>query len=432
MLLLLACRMIRVDSLDDCNFGPGQKRFIESVARTKGVAVDSLTHDGFTAMEIATSFNCRSGVEYLLAAGANIEWRDLYNSTHLCNAAYIGRVEIAQVLLDHGAKRDAICEHNETALGRAARVANANVTRLLLEAGAEVDGHGDGGPTPLMNACIGKNLEVAKILLDAGANATLKLWCEGEGEASPLDMAISWGRVAIVEAMLAHGVDLGRGSSGGNTLRYAVECKRTKIVKLLVGAGASVDDVDERGRTAFVFATGVGSVKIMRFLKDAGSWLDSSDVDGLTTLHYAVYSGNPRAVREMLKWNAVDVNARSNSGLAPLHVAVTGNSTAIVKMLIDAGADVNAITTEAEPATVVQMAVLKGQDVPEIVDALVNAGAELTVKFRGDSLLVVAAGSERWRIVDYLTSPAMAAAWTTLELKVVRQTPRITTDERGL
>jgi ankyrin repeat protein len=212
---------------------------------------------------------------------------------------------------------------------------------------------------------------------------------------------------------------------GETPLRVAVRSNRTSAVEILVVAGASVDGTDENGLTPFMSAAWVGNVKMLRFLKDAGSWLDSVDKYGLNPLHLAALSENPAVVKQRLKWNVIDVNSVDGAGLTPLYGAAQGKSTAVVRMLVEAGADVNAIKTNATRFSVVQGAVVFGHDSPEMLKALIDAGADLTVKNNGKSLLVLAAEAGRWKMADLLMSPAYKTTWSKLDLEQVRGTWRV-------
>ena len=75
------------------------------------------------------------------------------------------------------------------------------------------------------------------------------------------------------------------------------------------------------------------------------------DSDGSTPLHCATWKGHPAVVALLLDAGA-DVNARNNNehwGTTPLHAAAHANQAAIAQMLIDHGADLTAQDLTGQP-----------------------------------------------------------------------------------
>jgi cytohesin len=171
------------------------------------------------------------------------------------------------------------------------------------------------------------------------------------------------------------------------------------MVKVLVEAGAEVDVYDDEGGTPLHDAATRGNVEMLRYLKAAGSWVDALDNGGLTVLHCAVLAGKSWAVKEILSWGAIDVDARANGRLTPLHLAATKGFLKVAEVLIDAGADVNAVVEE-EPgveATVLRLAALN--DMPAVVRLLLKVGADVDPS---DDLVIEAARRNCHRAVTVL------------------------------
>ena len=93
---------------------------------------------------------------------------------------------------------------------------------------------------------------------------------------------------------------------------------------------------------------------------------------GASMLHWAVDSGDVEQVRRVVAERPGLVNQQHSRGnLAPLHEAVDAGYTAIVQVLIDAGADLN--NQRFDGRTPLHMAVSRGSI--DIVKALLAAGA---------------------------------------------------------
>ena len=99
------------------------------------------------------------------------------NRTPLHSACSWGRVEIAGLLLDHGAKADAKTDSGETPLHTAANSKygsqedGIHVAKLLLARGVDTNIRDNDERTLLRVASSYRKLEIVRLLLDHGANA---------------------------------------------------------------------------------------------------------------------------------------------------------------------------------------------------------------------------------------------------------------------
>jgi ankyrin repeat protein len=102
--------------------------------------------------------------------------------TPLHIAAAEGRVDVAELLVKHGADVNARNNNNSTPLHLAA---NAGVAELLIRHGAEVNVRDKDGFTPLHWAADKGHLDVARLLLEMGADPNI---IDKENK-TPLDIA---------------------------------------------------------------------------------------------------------------------------------------------------------------------------------------------------------------------------------------------------
>jgi ankyrin repeat protein len=103
----------------------------------------------------------------LLKHGADVNARtdkDKGHSTPLHQAARYGRIEVAHVLLQHGANVGTKDGDGGTALHRAVQFGNVNVVRVLLEHGADVGMEDSSGNTALQLAPYKRHDEIVKLL----------------------------------------------------------------------------------------------------------------------------------------------------------------------------------------------------------------------------------------------------------------------------
>jgi ankyrin repeat protein len=122
-------------------------------------------------------------------------------------------------------------------------------------------------------------------------------------------------------------------------LRQAAFEGEQSMVRELLGQGVNVNAMDAEGRTAIMFAAFNGHSEILRTLVNAGAVVDMRDAMGNTALMYASTGPFPESVLLLLEKGA-DPNAVDSDEhfTAVMHAASEGHLE-VVKILIDHGAD---------------------------------------------------------------------------------------------
>ncbi len=122
-------------------------------------------------------------------------------------------------------------------------------------------------------------------------------------------------------------------------LRQAAYEGDQSMVRELLGQGVNVNAVDAEGRTALVFAAFNGHLEILQDLLKAGAVVDVRESMGRTPLMYASTGPFPESVLLLLE-NGADPNAVDSDEhfTAIMHAAAEGHLE-VVKILIDHGAD---------------------------------------------------------------------------------------------
>ena len=157
--------------------------------------------------------------------------------------------------------------------------------------------------------------------------------------------------VEEVESLFANGADPNsREDSGWPCLHRAVDKQNEALTKLLLAKGAKsrIQGPPFSGAdgyvTALYWAASSGNTSITKML------LDHEDAAGLTPqapgnnaiLMSAAEKGHEEIVRMMVDHGSVHVAARNESKETPLGLAAKNGSTAVVKFLLDLGADAEA------------------------------------------------------------------------------------------
>lgn len=142
-------------------------------------------------------------------------------------------------------------------------------------------------------------------------------------------------------------------------------------------------------------AAGAGDAETVRSLIEYGSDVNLARGDGLTALHLASMNGHTAVVRALLDSGA-DVEATSRIGAyTPLHVAARGGHGDAVRALLDAGAEPDRVTTNSG-VTALHLAAA-ALDGDAAVSHLLEGGAnpDVTEVTSGQTPLIFAAGAGR-------------------------------------
>jgi serine/threonine-protein phosphatase 6 regulatory ankyrin repeat subunit B len=364
---------------------------------------------------MAVQGGCVGYVDELTKIGANANVRDDRNNTALCLAAEFGHFDVVEALLKANATIDARCDGGRTALACAAGLGRTRIVRRLIQARADLNSRAAGGMTALYAAARNNHPQSLKALLEAKADPNLGNGSPGR-VATPLYTAIAFRRHKMARWLVESGADLDDNGMGWTALIEATRIDDLEMVKLLVQAGANVDSLDELGRNAFMIACQNSSIEVVKYLRSAGSWMHLQDTRGLTALHLAAVSGSTSVVKVLLEWKIFDVDVRTSYGRTPLHYAAWAGSGPACRLLIDAGADLNAqFSLDGIVWTVADVVAAGGE--LDVMRLLIDSG----LVFRGDAdggLLGVAALNGRRTMCEFLMN---ATGWSGKELEVARR-----------
>lgn len=128
--------------------------------------------------------------------------------------------------------------------------------------------------------------------------------------------------------------------------RPLVEARSAEEVQCAVEAGADVNAVvdEDDGTTLLHAMVARGSAEVVQALLDAGADVNARDTDGLTPLLVAAgYGGSPVETIQALLDAGADLHATDEAGNTALHWASRWDATDTAALLLDAGADPNAV-----------------------------------------------------------------------------------------
>jgi ankyrin repeat protein len=322
--------------------------------------------DGQTPLMLAARTGSLPVVELLVKAGAKINvHEDFRHQTPLMWAIGANSPEVTEFLIRHRADVEARAASTDwgnqitsepraqyrpagglTPLLYAAKGGCIGCVRALLRAGAGIDRPTPEGVTPLMNAIDNGNYEVADYLLAQGANPHLSDW---------------WGRTALYIAVdMRSRLTMGPGGGGSGQAADAparpMQPEALRLVQRLLelgvdpntqlnmhrpGRGGSSarfsDDLLTTGCTPLLRAALTVDQQVVTLLLQHGALPELPNVMGVTPLIAAAGMGGGEGA--------------GSAGVRPLGPDVQDRSIAILKLLIAAGADVNARVSDTSSHT---------------------------------------------------------------------------------
>jgi ankyrin repeat protein len=285
----------------------------------------------------------------------------------IIEALKAGDVETVRTLIAGGADVNAPQADGATALHWAAHRNDLDAATLLIEAGADVKAANGLGATPLWLAAINGGAPMVERLLEAGAdpNASLKM-----GE-TPLMTAARSGSLQTAERLLDHGADVNASEHerGQTALMWAVAQQHAGVARLLIEKGADLHArttvwyqqentagntnpsgnfrMAHGGSTPLLFAARHGDVETTRVLVEAGADVQDAEASGAGALVISAHSGHGQFGIYLLEHGA-DPNA-AGAGYTALHAAVLRSQVELVEALLEHGADPNTVVEHGTP-----------------------------------------------------------------------------------
>lgn len=201
--------------------------------------------------------------------------------------------------------------------------------------------------------------ELVRLLLESGARH-----CAVDVErCQALHLAAESGSVGAVRALVEAGADARARNKDGEPLHLAAFGGHAEVVRLLLeGGGAYANAKDQGGWQALTVAARKGFLGVVRVLIDGGADVCAICPNGSQPLHYAAQYGHVEIVKSLLAAGA-DIGAECFSGAAlvrmflrgpdaindyrglrPLDYALERGFIDVVRVLIDAGANLETVT----------------------------------------------------------------------------------------
>ncbi len=267
-------------------------------------------------------------------------------------------------------------ELSELPLYYASQMGLLGVAKRLITIGVEGNAYSGNYANALRVASLSGNTEIVKLLLETGAdpNSSKHGWKHDWELGSAVYWASLLGHGAIVRLLLDAGAEvrLEKSLKYHSALHAAASNGNSNLVAMLISSGMDVNLNPGKGllenNTALGLASIDGHAKVVKLLVEAGASPDLT----ITALHLASRRGHNEVIELLL---SAGTNPNQSCKLAtPLRQAVKWGRLTTVKMLLDAGADVNLGGSWRDACFLTWVPLKKRR---EVLDLLVAAGAEM-------------------------------------------------------
>lgn len=259
---------------------------------------------------------------------------------------------------------------------------NAMVAALLNDR-ADVNAAQADGSTALHWAAYRGDAELVKQLLAAGAGAD----AANELGATPLWLAASRGNLDAAKVLLEGKADPSTAPlSGESAVMAATDRGATDVVQALLKAGADANAAEKNGgQTALMWAAAEDYSEIVAALLAHQAAPNAKTKGGFTPLLFAAQQGSTESARLLLEAGA-DINAAAQKdGLPPLSLSIASGHGELPALLIARGADPNIADNRGYTALHYAAAEREGElGRADLVQALIAKGANLNARITKD------------------------------------------------
>jgi ankyrin repeat protein len=303
--------------------GNGALQILSSPA-VKATLGKRRARDGFAAIHIAAKMNMVEAIQRLAGVGVDPNLKTSAGSiTPLTIAVCSGSADAIAALLALGADPNMVDSRGRAAIHHAASQ-DLKTLKAVLAGKPNVNPPTSQGPSPIFWALM--RPENIRELAAAGADVNVVAEADVDAEALCLHVASYNGLLTSVEA--------------------------------LCDCGSSLEQKSEEGRTALLSAAGAGKAEVVSFLLSRGADISAKDDNGLTAGELAMLAGHKETAAVLLEAHNVPlllaacrggyedpalsmINSKTikASGLSQaLPIAVAKNLTGVVRRLLETGA----------------------------------------------------------------------------------------------
>ncbi len=405
-----------------------QNKFLKAVCERNLKALERLTSKSIDvenpsvkrAFVEAVNIGDVEATKMFLKAGIDANATNQYNEPMLIIVLRSKNLEIASLLLDHGASVNKICAKGSLPLCVTAGMRWIEGIKLLIDRGADVTMSDGKGCTALMMAIHSDwwkkipeklILEIIAPLLEKGTPINVK---NSEGRTA-LMMAAGRGSKEILSYLLERGADSNAQDENGNTTlmqiaehstSYIVSQENKDILtKYLLEYGADSYIKNNKGETVLMKAAETGSLELVKLFIEKGVDPHARSTEGLTALEYAAKALKKDCVQLLLKSSLQNTQSPEQLRILGVYAAQVGDC-ALLRDLLERGLDINEgirafwYNKQGDRLLYI-LEIAAGHGQKDIVEMLLN-NSKLNIQMQGQFALVEAFSKGQKEIADML------------------------------
>ena len=289
-----------------------------------------------TLLHNAAFYGKKDIIEYLIQKGADINAVNIQLNTPLHQSIINGKDKVSKLLIQKGSDLSKKNIVKKTPLHLSVRYNRDAIVRFLISKGADInciDGH---NRTPLSLAARETgNVKIAKILIKNGADINVM----DTNKQTPLVFATWKGFTGIINILLDKGAGYSKFRNGAyHLLADAARAGSVRLFNYVVKKeGDNIFYISKWNEYFMNCAINGGSLKIIKMLKNRKIPINiKPDIYGNTVLHYAS-ERNKFSIIKFLKENGVDINKRNNLGESAYNIADKKGHKNMQKMILSFG-----------------------------------------------------------------------------------------------
>ncbi len=245
---------------------------IDSILSVNPNSLSEVLENAYTPLSFASMIGKIDVVEILLSHGAIINHKYDNIRTALFNAVYKGHTDIVKILVDKGA------DINESTLGLsllhvAAMRNHTDIAEFLIESGMDTNKQDTYGLTPIHLASELGHIEMCKLLLSNGANARIR----DKNNGTPYHLATEANQNMIIDCLpdidakdLSRNFPVNKGSYMGSHYNQGLERMPINDVMRIIGPHSGIA-ISKDGKDIF-WVRGDYSGKIWHMEEENGKW----------------------------------------------------------------------------------------------------------------------------------------------------------------